>query len=226
MLSYGRYKNMDYLFLMTLVGCIYQLVYVSYDIACQWSIHLFSRIDRYPSHLRLASFTQFNFLVPKFHLPAHTAKCYGPYSYNFTPGAARDDGEGVERIWSWLNGVARCTSVMGAGGRWDTMDDFCNFHNWRKTISLGLYYFSRLDPSLSCFIGSELHRKLTLAIPEAILHRRAYEAFTESLRVEHAQQLGVWVKLVEDWERDKSKPCPFDLPRKGQFSSLPFRHTY
>lgn len=128
---------MDYLFLMALVGFVYQLVFLSYDIACQWSTHLFSRVAEYPPHMRLPTATHFHFLVPKFHLAAHTAKCFGPYSFNFCRGSGRDDGEGVERIWSSLNGIARCTSMMGAGGRWDTLDDFCNFHNWSKTCSLG-----------------------------------------------------------------------------------------
>lgn len=66
-------------------------------------------------------------------------------------------------------------------------------------------------------IGSELHRKLALAIPEAIIHRRAYRAFSDSLQVEHATSLKQWVKLVEEWEADKRKPCPYDLPRKGMF---------
>lgn len=57
---------------------------------------------------------------------------------------------------------------------------------------------------------------MTLAIPDAIIHRRAYRAFTESLQVEHGKRLKEWVQMVEDWERDKSKPCPYDIPRKGK----------
>lgn len=62
---------------------------------------------------------------------------------------------------------------------------------------------------------------MTLAIPEAIIHRRAYRAFTESLRVEHGKHLSDWEKLVEEWEKDKTKPCPYNVPRKGDFRSHP-----
>jgi hypothetical protein len=74
--------------------------------------------------------------VAKFHLQDHKPKCHVPYSFNFAPGVGRTDGEGVERNWSTLNGVASSVSMMGPGGWWDTLDNFCNYLNWRKTVSL------------------------------------------------------------------------------------------
>lgn len=129
---------MDYIFLASTMGMMLALIYSSYDIACQWSTNFFSRMNAptMPEWLRLAPSTVVKFLVPKFHLPGHTGKCQAPFSFNFARGVGRTDGEGVERNWSVLNGIARSVSMMGPGGRWDTLDDFCNHSNWRKTIAL------------------------------------------------------------------------------------------
>ena len=132
-----RYANMDFILLSALVGTALSLITISYDIACQWSRHFRERMETMPSWLHLPSALQLRFRVPKFHLPVHAKKCWAPFSFNFTQWVGRTDGEGVERNWSWLNGIARCVSMMGRGGRWDTLDDFCNYHNWRKTVTLG-----------------------------------------------------------------------------------------
>lgn len=128
---------MDYLFVMSLFLCAISMVIASYDIACQWATNFWRRMANFPEHIRLQTDIDIQFLVPKFHLPAHVPKCFAPYSFNFTRGVGRTDGEGVERNWSWLNGMARCLSMMGAGARWDTIDDLCNHHNYQKTIDLG-----------------------------------------------------------------------------------------
>ena len=129
---------MDYIFLASMMGVMYQLIFASYDIACQWATRLFTCMNAptMPEGLRLAPSTSVKFFVPKFHLPGHISKCQAPFSFNFTPGVGRTDGEGVERNWSVLNGIARSVSMMGPGGWWDTLDDFCNYANWRKTIAL------------------------------------------------------------------------------------------
>lgn len=133
---------MDYLFIMTLLlSSLIQCVVASYDIACQWSKNFWGRVSSLPHSLQIPSSLNIRFLVPKFHLPAHVPKCYAPFSWNFFKGGGRTDGEGVERGWSWLNGIARCVSMMGPGGRWDTVDDFCNFYNWRKTVGLGRSHY-------------------------------------------------------------------------------------
>src|SRR6516164_3078587 len=122
---------MDYLFLSSVIGTVLAIIILSYDIACQWGLNLFSRMRNpsMPEMLHLPTSTSVRLFVPKFHLPAHTPKCHAPYSFNFAPGVGRTDSEGVERNWSVLNGIAPSVSMMGPGGRWDTLDDFCNYSN-------------------------------------------------------------------------------------------------
>lgn len=54
-------------------------------------------------------------------------------------------------------------------------------------------------------------RKMALAIPQAILHRRAFHAFTEGLKSEHADQLVDWEKMVREWTVDHTKPNPYEV---------------
>jgi hypothetical protein len=66
----------------------------------------------------------------------HGKKNHVQYSFTFTRGVGRVDGEGIERLWSTLKGGAVQTIEMGPGARRDTFNDFCGFSNWRKTIGL------------------------------------------------------------------------------------------
>jgi hypothetical protein len=132
-----RYCNMDYLLMSSLACTSVPRVIISYDIGCQWGINFHRRVSKMPDHLQVPlSQKKITPLVPKFHLEAHTVKCHARYSFNYAVGVGRTDGEGVERNWSLLNSIASSVSMMGPGGRWDTMDDFCNFANWRKTVGL------------------------------------------------------------------------------------------
>jgi hypothetical protein len=129
---------MDYLLLSSVTSTTIKSIIVSYDIACQWGKNFFTRSNNptLSDTLRLPSSISLQFIVPKFLLPAHIPKCHGPYSFNYASGVGQTDSEGVERNWSALNGIAPSVSMMGLGGRWDTLDNVCNYMNWRKTISL------------------------------------------------------------------------------------------
>jgi Kyakuja-Dileera-Zisupton transposase len=148
------YVNMDYLFFSSIARATHfkiigsstartgrkthSKIIGSYDIACQWGLYLQDRlITTIPRHLHPPDDTLFEVFVPKFHLPAHKPQCHAAYSFNYALGVGRTDGEGIERNWSVLNKVAPSLSMMGPGGRWDTMDDVCNSWNWSKIVNLG-----------------------------------------------------------------------------------------
>lgn len=134
----SRQCNMDYLFTSSMLGFRLPLLRISYDVACQWSVHFWKRMLSLPPPLRLTvPQSAVEFKVPKFHLQSHMEICHGPYAFNYTAGGARTDGEGVERNWKGLNGQAPSTSEMGAGARFDTLDDCCGHMNWRKTVGMG-----------------------------------------------------------------------------------------
>jgi hypothetical protein len=129
---------MDYLFFTTLATTALLWFVVSYDIACQWSVKLWDRMAKYPPKMQLnRESMDFTFLIPKFHLPAHIPKCHTAYSFNYTPGVARTDGEAPERGWAHINPTAMSTREMGPGHRQDTLDDHFGDWNWKKVIAMG-----------------------------------------------------------------------------------------
>ena len=64
-------------------------------------------------------------------------------------------------------------------------------------------------------------RKLTVAIPQAVIHDRAFRAFTESIRLEHHDAVKEWESQVVEWEADPSKFCPYDLLEERASHYLP-----
>lgn len=112
---------MDYFVLSSLNQNPPKRVVISYDIACQWSRNLNSRVAIYPP----SRFPTLDvvYLVPKFHLPAHVPECQVRYSFNLTRHVGRTDGEAPERGWAAINAAASSTKEMGPGSRRDTLDD-------------------------------------------------------------------------------------------------------
>jgi hypothetical protein len=80
---------------------------------------------------------EINFLILKFHLPAHIQQCHVEYAFNYIRGCARTDGESVERKWFQSNSESTGTKEMGPGGRHDTLDDTFDQANYKKCISMG-----------------------------------------------------------------------------------------
>lgn len=135
---YFRYVNMDYIFFSALRNTPIKALNVSYNIACQWTRHLWERMETLPHSLHFPYQDQkVTAFVPKFHLPAHVTECQWQYSFNYTKGAACTDGEAPERGWSTLNAMASSTKEMGPGHRRDTLDDLIGDSNWKKFIGMG-----------------------------------------------------------------------------------------
>ena len=137
-----RYCNMDYLFYKSLTNTKIKDLIISYDIACQWSVNLKSRLQRidpsFPMVNNVPNDMQVRYMVPKFHLPAHVTRCRTRYSFNYSKNVGRTDGEAPERGWAEINPMASSTKEMGPGFRRDTLDSHFGDYNWRKIINLGM----------------------------------------------------------------------------------------
>jgi len=131
-----RYINTDYIVASYLQRCQVRDIKISYDIACKWSINLYDRFEMRHGDVDLSKFT-ITHLVPKFHLPAHGAKCQARYSFNYTRGVGRTHGETVEQEWAYINLAALSTREMGPGARHSALDDSWGGWNWRKLLGLG-----------------------------------------------------------------------------------------
>ena len=156
--------------------------------------------------------------VPKAHLEVHKASCHGPFSLNWTWGAGRTDGEGVERLWAWLNKAASSVKEMGASARRETIDDFCAFAAWRKITTLRMYHSASFAWLLTFLqTVSYLSRRLIDAIKQARIHREEFTAFDAQLTSRFPDQLQAFKERISAWEKDFSLPCPYlpSLPRKS-----------
>lgn len=208
---------MDYLFFSTLQHASdVRVLNVSYDIACQWSKHLWTRMSRYPSRIHLQPNNKvFTFVVPKFHLPAHILSCQTTYSLNLIKGMARTDGEAIERGWSNINPIATSTREMGPGSRRDILDDHFGDWNWRKVCNLGMYCISFcLSRTHLSLLGPLLLRKLKEAIPERDQHIFNLRDFEEAIP---PASLTAWQVMITEWEQDRSKPNPFESEASGMY---------
>ncbi|KAG1885233.1 hypothetical protein F4604DRAFT_1918904 [Suillus subluteus] len=188
-----RYLNMDYLFLSSMQSSSeISALNISYDIACQWSKHLWTRMSAFPHEYHIKHDQKsITFLVPKFHLPAHVAKCQSNFSFNFIKGVGRTDGEAPERGWADINPIATSTRKMGPGSRRDTLDDHFNDWNWKKI----------------CTMGSIFRRKYNFALIEVKECVDDLINFEASLA---ADELSEWRKEIKAWEADRSQPNPFE----------------
>lgn len=141
LIRYCRYCNMDYIVLSTLMRRtgITPLV-ISYDIACQWSIHLEERVKQFPAHLQIeipSHTRELRHAIPKYHFRAHREQGHNQFSLNLIHGVGRSCGEQIERNWPKHSETAASTREMGPGSRHDTLEDHFGYANWRVLVSLG-----------------------------------------------------------------------------------------
>ncbi|KAJ7691087.1 hypothetical protein B0H14DRAFT_3100895 [Mycena olivaceomarginata] len=112
-----RYTNMDYILGSLLRHHYWRLrKYLSYDICCQWSKYLIERMKEMPNGIKLnLILSLLRFVIPKLHIYGHKLACQLNFSLNYTPGAGRTDGEGIERPWANIGPVVTSTRKWGQG---------------------------------------------------------------------------------------------------------------
>jgi len=170
------------------------LILISYDIACQWFVNLFKRMnDHWPENLKIPSTTEVLPAIPKLHEPMHKRAKHEAFSLNFIQGIGKSDLETPERVWSVHNGLGNSTKTQGPGGRNDVLDDHFGFWNWLKYVSL----------------GKTLMSKYKAAIAERNVQVEGHRGLTESL---DPTLVANWEKLCIEWEGDnypKKKLNPY-----------------
>ncbi|KAJ7753122.1 hypothetical protein DFH07DRAFT_774254 [Mycena maculata] len=118
-----RQCNMDFIIRSSVLNVIIFYLILSYDIACQYSRHFWTRMSLLPATmLFLIEQARVWFKVPNFHLPPHKVGCHSPYLFHYMWGAGRTHGETVEQNWEFLNGAASWTKMMGMGARAATLE--------------------------------------------------------------------------------------------------------
>ncbi|KAJ6513670.1 hypothetical protein C8R47DRAFT_1064378 [Mycena vitilis] len=200
-----RHCNIDFLIVSVIMALQLLYIIISYDIACQYAIHFWDRVTKFPASLqpRIAH-DNIWWKVPNFHLPAHKKPCHSPYSFHWMWGAGMTHGEGIEQNWSFSNGAAASTRLMGPGSRHATLEDIFSFHNYDRVLAM-----HRVLP-----------KRLAVSIKEGTKHRAAFNTFNEGLEALKPEQVATWRMSVTTWEAkqhtkertDVSESCdsPFD----------------
>ncbi|KAH8069588.1 hypothetical protein BXZ70DRAFT_1013367 [Cristinia sonorae] len=190
-----KYCNMDYLILSTLAGLTWLYVLISYDIACQFSVNFFKRMETYPEELQ-RDFDILRWVIPKKHISVH-GRDHSRFSLNFLRWVGRTYGEGIESSWHFNNPLSGQTSEMATGLRHEVHDDNWNAWNWLKTISFGSHFL----------------KQLKLALKQSDIHRQLFEEHDSLYKTEDTDQ---WHEDLQRWYNNpNSKPDPFEEPATG-----------
>jgi hypothetical protein len=130
---------MDFILFFSLIGTIFTLLVLSYDIICQWFRNLRHRIPQLPKVMRIppAVFVNIKYVIPKFHIYSHGSSCQTRFSLNFLKWSARTNGEDIERWWAHANPISMSTKEMAPGARINTIDDHAAAWNFRKIVGFG-----------------------------------------------------------------------------------------
>ncbi|KAJ3538635.1 hypothetical protein NMY22_g5086 [Coprinellus aureogranulatus] len=192
-----RYSNMDYITVSSLLLfgiALLRTFLISYDIVCQWSIHLLARLAVINQNVPvLHPEVETRFVVPKFHLPAHIPSCQTQFAYMFTPGAGLGDGEAPERGWAETNPLGPSTREMGPGTRRDTLDYHFVDYNWGKITALGPSLLKKMDVAVS-------------GVAERVISHQDFERGIDAVDVAKFQE------EITRWERSpQTVPNPFDF---------------
>ena len=194
---------MDYLIALVVQAFALALILISYDIACQWFVNLFHRMDEHwPTALKIPPSTRLIPAIPKLHEPMHGRKNHQQFSLNFIPGVGKSDMETPECVWAGHNGLGNTTKTQGPGGRHDVLDDHFGFWNWLKYIRIGKTLMSRYKAALA-----ERNRQV-----------EGHRGLTSSLDAELVEK---WEAICTAWEEDaypKSCENPYETEATCKFS--------
>ncbi|KAJ7029322.1 hypothetical protein C8F04DRAFT_1264984 [Mycena alexandri] len=197
-----RQCNMDFILFSALLNTLIFYLILSYDIACQYSKHFWTRMESLPAAMHLVvEQARVWFKIPNFHLPPHKPPCHSPYSFHYMWGAGRTHGETVEQNWEFTNGAAASTKMMGLGTRAATLEDLFGFHNWRRLVSWRGIFTKRMGEN----------------VKEGQVHRDAFEAFDAALREVAPELVEGWKEWVNEWESRQhtdGAESPFELKER------------
>ncbi|VDC05902.1 unnamed protein product [Peniophora sp. CBMAI 1063] len=186
-----RYCTMDFIIASTLRRVHVSNLNLYYDIVCQFTRNLHTRMLSvesksfiYVGSQKILHHLHITFGIPKFHNPGHMISCQLWFNISYIVGAGNTDGEASERAWAGLNPASSSFREMGPGTMRDTMDFFAAAWNWRKTINM----------------GSSLEKKMEVALNEAREHCEIYTGLWQVIRGEDAGLCDEWLGEAVAWE--------------------------
>ena len=127
---------MDFITLSAVIGIMLVWLVITYDIGCQWSKNLYTRMEEFPEHMRISEGVKVGVGVPSWHINGHGKKCQDDYNLGYMKGTGRTCGEEIETSWLHTNALGASVREMGPGARHETLNDHWNGWNYRKVVGL------------------------------------------------------------------------------------------
>lgn len=123
----------------------YELLDVSYDIACQYCKKAASRFKKnFPCCEKAIQNARWH--VPKLHGHGHSEDCRYMFSFDYASNVGCTHGERIESGWAEGNLAGPSTREMNPGHRHETLSSFYNEWNYQQTIKLGMALCSFFAP--------------------------------------------------------------------------------
>uniref|UniRef100_A0A8H7XRR3 CxC2-like cysteine cluster KDZ transposase-associated domain-containing protein n=1 Tax=Psilocybe cubensis TaxID=181762 RepID=A0A8H7XRR3_PSICU len=176
--------------LQKVMGVTLACIFITYDIACQWTKNLFKRIIEFPEKMRIAKGTQIQTAIPSWHINGHGPDCCNNYNVGYTKGVGKTCGKEVETNWSHTNPLAGSVREMAPSARRDTLNDHWNGWNFRKLIGF----------------RTSLARKFKKAHKMQKKYKESFKQFSSTFTVDVIKQ---WTAKIKQWEENPKKPNPY-----------------
>ena len=135
-LYYGEWLAYPMYVIKYLKGKVNMDLHIIYNIGCQ--LHL-----TYRKPNRTDVLEGIKLAVPAFHAYGHKVSCQMNYGIRHQDGVGLVDGEGVERLWSYLRPFSSSTKEMTAAKRTDTLTRAMKHYNLREPDSLSIFIFNK-----------------------------------------------------------------------------------
>jgi hypothetical protein len=115
------------------------LIYISYDVVCSWSIKWPERLQHSSESLgkMVPSDLEIRRGIGQWHIHGHRRECLVRYGFPFIKGGGGIEGELIELLWSYLNGISAAARAMSTWHRFEAINDGLNHWNWKKLIGGG-----------------------------------------------------------------------------------------
>ncbi|XP_028411455.1 uncharacterized protein LOC114534011 isoform X3 [Dendronephthya gigantea] len=169
-------------------------VKIMYDIACTLSAHL----KKNEEHTILG---RIDLAIPVFHAYGHKSSCQVAFGPRRKEGFGLTDGEGIERLWSYLRGFSSMTKEMTAGRRVDVLTDALLHHARHRLLQFGPALLSKMQKTKKLMENSVVQLE---------------EIFSD-LKVSYGTDvINSWMKAEENMllMRGKRKPSPMSWEAK------------
>ncbi|KIY63263.1 hypothetical protein CYLTODRAFT_323455, partial [Cylindrobasidium torrendii FP15055 ss-10] len=197
-----RYSSMDYIWWCAILNERVVKIMASYDVGCQWKIHLLERLEEMPDFLRTDKEKRPEIVVslPVWHGRGHKGGCEPAETLRHKEGGAMVDGEGVERVWAVTNQKAYATREMQADTLHAALEDHFDRHNFDMNLRLVVL----------------LEKKLVVAQEERDKQNMSFKDVSEGVapevRNEWLEDIRAWHALEHVPRQDKGMANPYESP--------------